>query len=476
MSEWSRAGSADGRRRTRGCRTWGKWRAALPVLALAAAAWAVPFASAQAKTLVEIEINQTAATDDDYVTWAPTFCRIRVIEPVGDIKVWLTNDPEWDFPDGGDVLFADYQRPWPVRTTATEKTLSLALPGSGRWVPFVIAGKFGKPSTEDKDAIIDVHWNTEDGPNIGRHELMVRVRKNANTLTVGERDRFLAALATLNFVQGGYAVHQQIHAIAGVEAHQGPAFLNWHRVFILRYERDLQAIDPSVSIPYWKFDDPAPAVFSQDWIGANNVGQGTILYAATNPIDGWSVLGVTPTRSTANHTVDPPGVQAEATTLGPATFTLFTVMEGNPHGSAHNWVGGSMSFLNAAVRDPVFFFLHSNVDRLWAKWQWLRDAFGTAPDDYFPTGTWPGLPGQNFHIGHYRDDTMWPWNGITGPHPSGNPTGNRPATAPGGPFPPAAPYLLGPPATPTPGDALDYLGFENPAVGFGFSFDDVPYA
>ncbi len=453
------------------------WRVGVVALAaIAVFSLAAPLAVAHAKTLVEIEINGKGPLDD-YVTWAPTFCTARAIYPsAGDLTVVLTNDPEWDFPDGGDVLFAPYVNPWPVRTTATDKTLTLKLPASGRPVQFVIAGKFGKPSTNDKDAIIDVHWDTIDGPNIGRHELMVRVRKNANTLTAAERDRFLNAVATLNFIQGGYAVYQQIHSIAGAEAHNGPAFLNWHRVYILRYERDLQLIDPSVSLPYWKFDDAAPAVFAQDWIGANNPGQTAILWAATNPLDGWAVQGITPTRNGNNHTLDPPGVQAEAATLAPATFTLFTVMEGNPHGSAHVWVGGSMGSVPTAVRDPVFFFLHCNVDRLWAKWQWLRDAFGTDPADYSPTGTWPGQPGQNFHIGHYRDDTMWPWNGITGPHPSGNPTGNRPATAPGGPFPPATPYALGPPANPTPGHALDYLGFVAPSVGFGFSFDDVPYS
>jgi tyrosinase len=446
-------------------------------LALVAAAWVAPVVSAHAKTLVEIEINQTAATDDDYVTWAPTFCRARVIEPiVGDLKVVLTNDPEWDFPDGGNVLFAEFQRPWPVRTTATEKTLSLALPASGRWVPFVIAGMFGKPSTNDKDAVIEVHWDTADGPLIGRHELMVRVRKNANALTAAERDRFLNAVATLNFVQDGYTVYQQIHAISGPEAHQGPAFVNWHRIYILRYERDLQAIDPSVSLPYWKFDDAAPAVFALDWMGANTPGQSAVQFAPTNPIDGWTVQGFSLVRGTNNHTVDPPGVQAEAATLLPATFTLFRVMEGNPHGNAHVWVGGWMGSVPTAVRDPVFFLLHCNVDRLWAKWQWIHDGFGTDPEDYSPLGTFPGQPGENFHIGHFRDDTMWPWNGITGPHPSGNPLGNRPATAPGGPFPPAAPFLLGPPAEPTPGDAIDYLGFVTPVIGLGFSYDDVPYS
>lgn len=38
------------------------------------------------------------------------------------------------------------------------------------------------------------------------------------------------------------------------------------------------------------------------------------------------------------------------------------------HNSAHVWVGGSME-PNTSPNDPVFFIHHSNVDRLWAKWQ-----------------------------------------------------------------------------------------------------------
>jgi len=87
---------------------------------------------------------------------------------------------------------------------------------------------------------------------------MVRVRKNAIALTAEERDRFLAAVAALNSSSfGNYLLHQMTHAIASGQAHDGPAFLPWHRPFILRLERQLQAIDPSVTLPYWKFDDPA---------------------------------------------------------------------------------------------------------------------------------------------------------------------------------------------------------------------------
>lgn len=437
---------------------------------------------------VEIEINRTPETTDDYITWAPTFCQARLAGGgPADVQVVLTNDPEAAIPDGGDVLFAPFQTPWPANITATESTLALTLPADGSWIPFAIAGKFGKPSTNDKDTVIEAHLAGGEGSPteavIGRAALMVRVRKNANNLTPGERDRFLNALHTLHFVDGNYAVYQEIHSIASAEAHGGPAFPAWHRATVLQVERTLQAIDPSVTMPYWKFDAPAPNLFREDFMGANQGGGrpwAAVAFAPTNPLNGWTITGLTPIPrgANANH-LGASGVQFEVDTLAPETYADFLNYEDDPHGSAHVWVGGNgwMGSVPTAVRDPLFFLLHCNVDRLWAKWQWLHNRFGDTEDDYLPQGTFPGSPDQDVaHKGHYRGDTMWPWNGETGRDPGGDPNGNRPVTAPGGAFPAVALFHLGPPDRPTPGDMVDYLGRSDPEKGLGFCYDDTPYS
>ena len=438
--------------------------------------------------VVEIEINRTPETADDYVTWAPTFCQARLAGGgPADVRVVLANDPGTAIPDGGDVLFAAFQSPWPALTTATLPSLLLTLPADGGWVPFAIAGKFGKPSTNDKDAVIEAHLAGEDGAATaavaGRAALMVRVRKNANTLTTAERDRFLDALRTLHFVDGHYAVYQEIHAIASDEAHGGPAFPAWHRAAVLRLERALQAVDPSVTVPYWKFDAPAPNLFREEFMGANQGGGGPwspVVFAPTNPLNGWTITSLTPIRRNANSNhLGASGVQFEEDTLAPDTYAAFLDYEGDPHGSAHVWVGrgGWMGSVPTAVRDPVFFLLHCNVDRLWAKWQWLHDRFDDTEDTYLPSGTFPGVPDEDIaHKGHYRDDTMWPWNGESGRDPGGDRNGNRPVTAPGGAFPVAALFNLGPSEHPTPGEMVDYLGHSAPEKGLGFCYDDTPYS
>ena len=43
-------------------------------------------------------------------------------------------------------------------------------------------------------------------------------------------------------------------------------------------------------------------------------------------------------------------------------------LENNPHGRAHtSFDVGFIREIGTAVRDPLFFLLHANVDRLWAK-------------------------------------------------------------------------------------------------------------
>src|SRR5438270_5224284 len=73
-------------------------------------------ASAQQGTnpKIEIEINNTATPDDDYLTWAPTPARIKLAAPgPSAVAVTLTNDPDQPIPAGrsqpldGKLAFAE---------------------------------------------------------------------------------------------------------------------------------------------------------------------------------------------------------------------------------------------------------------------------------------------------------------------------------------------------------------------------------
>jgi hypothetical protein len=50
-------------------------------------------------------------------------------------------------------------------------------------------------------------------------------------------------------------------------------------------------------------------------------------------------------------------------------FARFRRMEGAPHGFAHTSFDGPVNNPPTAPKDPLFFLLHVNVDRLWAFWE-----------------------------------------------------------------------------------------------------------
>jgi tyrosinase len=147
------------------------------------------------------------------------------------------------------------------------------------------------------------------------------------------------------------------------------------------------------------------------------------------------------------------------------SYEQFDNMETNPHGSAHTSFDGYLRSIGSAARDPLFFLLHTNADRLWAKWQWANNRFNTDS-----TATYPflGSAGSNgaTRVGHNLQDTMWPWNQIT--------SSPRPSTAPGGNFPRSS-LVHAPNSTPIVGEMVDFQGNLNPRSRLGFDYDDVPF-
>ena len=404
---------------------------------------------------VELQINNSLDPKSRYLAWAPSPCRIRVTNPAGasgptaNIRLSSTSSA-----GGGRVRFRK------KATGAFSSTVTLEVPTNGASVTFFAAGRFGFPSKADGDVRIDARRSStllESVP------VMVRVRKNANDLTAGERDRLVAAFAQLNNQgRGRFADFRDMHTtVSSAQAHGAKGFLPWHRAYLLDLERELQNIDPSVALPYWRFDQAAPNIFTPEFFGVSD-SLGAVSFSATNPLQFWTtdgVQGIT-RRPFFNTAVAPGGLRTEAQTFALGTaYPDFLDMEIDPHGSAHVSFGGSISSIPTAARDPLFFLLHCNVDRLWAKWQRLNARF-----DPTVAASYDSVPAQ---VGHNLPDTMWPWNGVTG--------GTRPPTAPGGAMA-ASPCVSAPGGQPRVTQTLDYQGRIDAASCLGFDYDDVAFA
>jgi len=462
---------------------------------------------------VEIRIGATS-TIDDYFTWSPQLCNIRITNPddvAADINVTIRN-----LPSTNRLRFATESSLTTITETATNATINVTLPEDGAWVNFYAAGFFDpaaavtndRGSSRDKDAVMEV---VQAANVLCREGVMVRIRKNANNLSTEERDRFLNALQKLDITHDKYQLfydmHRNINDEYRFEMHSVPSgegnnsFLPWHRAMCLHLERFLQSVDPSVAIPYWKYDIPAPNIFSQSFMGQdNNVSNAG--FNVSNPLAGWVAPEVVSAGIIRNQRYDPltqspatPGIPGGG---GPASIDANTLAVGNnfgdinneaasmpfefgSHGPAHLKSGQGASWipdLDVAVRDPLFFLLHANVDRLWARWQWINDRFDPASaNSYFPAGTFPAVAPFPDDVAEYADETMWPWNGKTGPGPVATPLNVRPATAPGGEgsFPRTVGFTFSPFSIPMVKAFVDARSdrlFTTPNPGFGFAYDD----
>lgn len=407
---------------------------------------------------VEVQINNTTNANGRFVGWSPSPCRIRITDPTGALTPTVTVQlGAVSTATGGAIMFRK------TAAGANSATLDLSLPINGASVPFFVVGR--KASIANGDVSIQAKAQIANSPIVGTMRLMVRIRKNAESLTTAERNRFLAAFAQLN-TTGRFQDFRDMHTLLSQpQAHGAKGFLPWHRSYLLDLEREIQTIDPSVALPYWRFDQPGPKLFTLDFMGVAGP-TGTVQWSATNPMQFWATdgaLGVTrsPMAGWTPTTQAGPGVINEAATLAlGSTYVAFrSPMELNPHGQAHTrWLGFIRSVPTAA-KDPLFFLLHCNVDRLWAKWQRINGRFDPAVAASYDSA--PANPGHNL------PDTMWPWNGITS---ATDPT--RPPTAPGGGMA-SSPCTTAPGTQPRVQQTLDYKGTINAASRLAFDYDDA---
>lgn len=409
---------------------------------------------------VDIDLAKDAA-GRSFLTWSPVKASARLRPGSAQVAAAVTLRNAGPAA-GGRVVF-DSQR-----SDSGKAQLVLQLPSDGTPVDFWVAGEFQNPSTDYGDAVIEAVDATQ--TQVGSCDLMVRIRKDATTLTGAERDRFLVALGRLNDAgRGPFQSYRDTHvANAQDEAHGYAAFPPWHRAYLLDLERELQALDSSVTLPYWRFDQPAPSLFADDFMGATppNVAQGDLVrFVPGHGLEFWKTDTSDPIERRPHFNIaQAPRVlsQTQTMVLG-NTYAAFRSYEGAPHGTAHVSFNGPINSVPTAAKDPLFFLLHANVDRLWAYWQWINQRTDVASALTYSTAG-PQRPPNN--IGHRLNDTMWPWNGSNA---APRPRSPAPRTS----FPSSS-IVNRPGPTPMVQDMIDYQGVHS-HESLGFDYDDVPF-
>src|SRR5512142_2059493 len=98
----------------------------------------------------QIIINGNPSPEAKYITWSPVPSEIRRTDSGGAASMQMIKLRNQNPSQGGQLLlFAPF--PGPGKFDHGQDELVLALPPDGTPVSFFVAGKFGSPSSADKD-------------------------------------------------------------------------------------------------------------------------------------------------------------------------------------------------------------------------------------------------------------------------------------------------------------------------------------
>jgi len=171
-------------------------------------------------------------------------------------------------------------------------------------------------------------------------------------------------------------------------------FLSWHRLYVFYMERLLRQAsgDPSFTLPYWNYspDNEAsrriPARFHQP----QNPGNPLFVNERSSVRFWLGDRGYFLEQVNAGVPVDQEATRSQRALRATNWFNFSNEVENSPHNQMHISLGGFlegaprvpvfacnetqkcgwMASIATAGRDPVFWFHHANIDRLWN--QWLR--------------------------------------------------------------------------------------------------------
>jgi hypothetical protein len=207
-----------------------------------------------------------------------------------------------------------------------------------------------------------------------------RIRKDITSLSQAELDilknAFYGILAKPSTDPNSYFMQAGLHWLPNPAycQHHVPAYNPWHRAYLIGFENALRSVPgcEEVTLPYWDITKPFPEVLKHppfdSYVLPEDIGQGFKAgYVTTRfPYDEiqdnllqMDVTGDVNRALTKTDWEDFHGLFA-----GAPNNTIISA-----HDSGHNSIGPTMSNPEVAAFDPVFFFFHSNWDRLFWKWQ-----------------------------------------------------------------------------------------------------------
>lgn len=147
-------------------------------------------------------------------------------------------------------------------------------------------------------------------------------------------------------------------------------FWSWHRMYLYYFEKIVRQMsgDSGWALPYWNWqlESKLPPMFMD---------RSSVLYTPNRD----------PYMNAGSGSLPPFNVDCTVA-LGDLDYASAVQDIQIPHGHVHIGVGGWMRDVRTSAQDPIFYFHHSNVDRLWDIWL----AQGGGRTDPIADSAWKG--------------------------------------------------------------------------------------
>lgn len=226
-------------------------------------------------------------------------------------------------------------------------------------------------------------------------------------------------------------IHQATHV------HGGEAFLTWHRELCNRFEDLLREVNRNLSLHYWDWTTNPTPLFTSDFMGNAN---GPVEepwrtpgfykpdvkdehYRADDPFDTAHNNPFDPPKNLTRYTGDtrrlgPSSLAEDNRVIASRTYPEMRLILEGIHDNAHTYFDkpdgktkSTMGNAHTAFRDPFIFLLHSNVDRLFAMWQWQDPIRRFDPEQVYGTDSPSTSSGRDVGI----LTPLEPWAGVDAP-------------------------------------------------------------
>lgn len=297
-----------------------------------------------------------------------------------------------------------------------------------------------------RDAFLDgVVALDAEGSGVQASQLFAFLQNNGIPLNMAGTEQ---EVSTYDLFVFWHVVAMSIPLPPGNAAHSGPIFLPWHRMYLVRFEQELQRVlgDPNFGLPYWDWaeDGELPRVdqwratlWTPDYLGESRgrVRSGRLAAMRVrlfqDPQTGtlWSVQPRELIRAAGldQNAPDLPSqaeeqVARDQTIYDQPTWGRFidghrNRLEGwwlngpQLHNRVHVWIGGDMA-PGSSPNDPAFFLNHCNVDRIWEEWmanhgQQYQPAPNSGPQGHRLDSTMLAILGNAMTPAEVLDPSAW---------------------------------------------------------------------